>query len=527
VGNGTVIAPANAAFENIGNGAPGLRHNYTQTKRNQLLDFYLTYDRNFDEAKSQLKFTAGYSWEYHYSQSSNYSTNYNRADTLVVNKNTHFKTEHYIISFFGRLNYIFKKTYLLTATLRDDGTSRFAPGNRWGLFPSAALAWKISEEPFMQNAEVVNQLKLRFGYGITGEQRINQGDYPYLGTYTYSEPHAEYEFDNNYITTLRPNGYNPALKWEQTATYDLGLDYGFFDDRLNGSIDVYYRQTNDLLNVIPVPAGTNFTNRLLTNVGTMKLKGVEFNITGRPVSSKNGFLQISFNATHNTNKITKLTAVKSPDYIGVETGGIAGGTGHTIQINSVGYPRKSFFVKKQVYDQNGKPLEGVYKDLNGDGIIDSKDKYRYESPAPDVTFGLSPKAKYKNWDLAFTAKAEIGNYVYNNVASNYGHYSLMLNSKNVITNTIQKVTETNFYDPQYLSDYYVENASFLRLDNITLGYTFQQLASNNSTLRISATVRNAFVITKYDGQDPEIFGGIDNNIYPRPRTYTLGLSLNF
>jgi len=525
VGNGSYKVPANAAFEDNNSGAPGVRRDYKQTKKNQLLDFYLNYNKDLSSIESSIDFTGGYSWEHHYSDGSTYQTNYNRSDTLVVDQNTSYKTEHYIVSFFGRLNYTFKDKYLLTATLRDDGTSRFSKDNRWGLFPSMALAWKINEEPFLQNVDAISELKLRLGYGITGQQRINQGDYPYLGTYTYSEPTAEYQFGSDFVKTLRPEGYNSNLKWEETTTYNVGVDYGFFNDRINGSIEAYYRQTNDLLNVVPVAAGTNFTNRILSNVGTLEVKGVEFNITGRPISTKDSFLEISFNATRNLNKITKLTNVDDPNYIGVETGGISGGVGNTIQINSVGYPRNSFYVYGQAYDKNGNPIEGLYVDRNGDGIINSKDKYRYKSPNPDVSLGLSARAKYKNWDASFSARAEIGNYAYNNVESNQA-YSFMWNTQGYLTNSVTELKDTNFNNAQYHSDHFVQNASFLRMDNVNVGYTFNGLSNQIKSLRLSATVQNVFVITKYKGLDPEVFGGIDGNIYPRPRTFVLGLSLN-
>ena len=526
VGNGSYVVPTDAAFENNGTASSGVRRDYTQRKENELLDFYLNYNKDLSSIDSKLDFTGGYSWEHHYSQGTTYETNYNRSDTLVVNQNTDFKTEHYIVSFFGRLNYTFKNKYLLTATLREDGTSRFSKDNRWGLFPSMALAWKINEEPFLNDVDAVSELKLRLGYGITGQQRIGQGDYPYLGTYTYGEPTAQYQFGSDYVTTLRPEGYNAHLKWEQTETYNIGLDYGFFNDRLIGSLEGYYRQTNDLLNVIPVPAGTNFTNRILSNVGTMEVKGVEFNITSRPISTKDTYWEISFNASHDINKITKLTNVDDPNYIGVETGGIAGGVGNTIQINSVNYPRDAFYVFEQVYDQNEKPVEGVYVDRNGDGVVNEQDKYRYKSPTPDVTLGLSSRVNYKNWDASFSARANIGNYVYNNVASN-ATYSGMLVSQGYLANNPTIIKDANFYNPHYMSDHYVENASFLRMDNITVGYTFDSLMDNSTSLRISGTVQNAFVITDYKGLDPEVFNGIDNNIYPRPRTFMLGVSLNF
>lgn len=526
VGNGLYRVLDNAAFADDGSAATGVRRDYDQNKENELLDFYMNYDKEFESIESTLDFTAGYSWEHHYSQGSTYATNYDRADTVVVDQDTDYETEHYIVSFFGRANYTFKDKYLLTATLRQDGTSRFSENNRWGLFPSAALAWKVHEEPFLSGLDELNQFKLRLGYGVTGQQRIGQGDYPYLGTYTYSEPNARYQFGNEYVQTLRPEGYNANLKWEETTTYNIGLDYGLFDDRLFGSIEAYYRETNDLLNIIPVSAGTNFTNRVLSNVGTLEVKGLEFNITGSPISTEDTYWEIGLNATHNVDEITKLTTVNDADYIGVETGGIAGGTGNTIQIHSVGHPRSSFYVYEQVYDQSGDPIEGVYVDRNEDGQITADDKYRHESPSADVTLGLSSRFEYKNWDASFSARANLGNHVYNNVASSNGFYSDMLYNQ-YIRNAPASIKETNFYNAQFHSDHYVENASFLRMDNITVGYSLNDVFNQVKSLRVSATVQNAFVISDYSGLDPEVFGGIDNNLYPRPRTFVLGLNLNF
>ncbi len=528
VGKGVHNIPNTAAFDY--NGSPltsGQRDTYKQRNENQLLDFYINYNKDISSIKSNVNFTGGYSWEHHYSRGSDYNTNYDSADTLIVNSNTEYATEHYIVSFFGRLNYTLKDKYLVTATLREDGTSRFAPQDRWGLFPSVAFAWKLNKESFFKNIHAISNLKLRLSYGVTGEQRINQGDYPYLSTYTYSESTAEYQFGNQFIQTLRPGGYNPNLKWETTTTYDAGLDYGFFNDRLSGSIDGYIRKTTNLLNVIPVPEGTNFTNQILTNVGSLALRGVEFNITGKPIVTDNAYWEVNFNVTHEFNKITKLTNVNNPNYVGVLTGGINGGTGNTIQINSVGYPRDAFYVYQQVYKKNGKPLEGVYVDQNGDGIINSQDLIRYKSPTPSVTFGFSTSVQYKNWNLSMTAHADVGNYAYNNVASAYGFYSQMLVSQGYLNNVVSSIKNTNFYNAQYFSSYYIQNASFLRMDNITLGYNFKKFLNSDMNVRVSGTVQNVFVITKYTGVNPEVFGGIDNNIYPLPRTFMLGLSLNF
>ncbi len=528
VGDGTYEVPANAAFQYSGPNSPnGVRTEYTQEKENELLDFYVNYKNDLSSINSTLDVTAGYSWEHHYEQSSNLSTNYNLDVVQDTTANTDFKTEHYIVSFFGRANYTYNDKYLLTATLRQDGTSRFSEDNRWGLFPSAALAWKIHEESFLSGMDDVSKLKLRLGYGVTGQQRIGQGNYPYLPQYTFSEPTARYQFGNEFVTTLRPEGYNANLKWEETTTYNIALDYGFFNDRLFGSVEAYYRETNDLLNVIPVPAGSNFTNRILSNIGSLEVRGFEFDITGRVISTEDSYLQIGFNASHTKDEITKLTTVNSEDYIGVETGGISGGVGNTIQIHSVGHPRSSFFVYEQVYDENGNPLEGVYVDKNDDGQITADDKYRYKSPSPDFTFGLSSRFEYKSWDASFSARANVGNYVYNNVASNNTVYNFMYNTQGYLNNSMSAINDIQFNNAQYMSDHYIEDASFIRMDNISVGYTFNDLFNQVQSLRVSATVQNAFVITDYSGLDPEVFGGIDNNVYPRPRTFILGLSLNF
>lgn len=526
VGDGLYTVPENAAFAYDGSQATGVRRDYSQKKENELLDFYFNYNEFYESIDSEVDFTAGYSWEHHYQRGSEYQTNFNRSDTLVVDQDTDYETEHYIVSFFGRMNYTFKDKYLLTATLRQDGTSRFSEDNRWGLFPSAALAWKMHEEPFLSGVDQINQFKLRVGYGVTGQQRIGQGDYPYLGTYTYSEPNARYQFGDEFVQTLRPEGYNANLKWEETITYNIGLDYGLLEDRISGSIEAYYRETNDLLNVVPVSAGTNFTNRILSNVGTLEVRGVEFNITGSPISTENSYWEIGFNTTYNVDEITKLTTVDDPDYIGVETGGIAGGVGNTIQIHSVGHPRSSFFVYEQVYNENGDPIEGLYVDRNGDGQITEDDKYRHESPNADVTLGFSSRFEYHNWDASFSARANLGNYVYNNVASSNGFYSDMLYNQ-YIRNAPTSIKETNFYNAQFHSDHYVENASFLRMDNMSIGYSLNDLFTQVKSLRVSATVQNAFVISDYSGLDPEVFSGIDNNLYPRPRTFVLGLNINF
>jgi iron complex outermembrane receptor protein len=385
----------------------------------------------------------------------------------------------------------------------------------------------MAEEDFMSDFGVLSELKLRLGYGVTGQQRIGQGDYPYLARYTFSQNTARYPFGNEFITTLRPEGYNANLKWEETTTYNIGLDYSFNEEQIFGSVELFQRETEDLLNVIPVPAGSNFTNRILSNVGNLEVQGVEFDITGRIISTEKSFLQVSMNATYTTDEITKLTTVDDPSYIGVETGGITGGTGNFVQVHSVDHPRNSFFVFEQVYDENGMPIEGLYVDRNGDGELTDDDKYRYKSPNSDWTFGFSTRYEYAGWDASFSARASLGNYVYNNVASDNAIISGTFNNTGYLTNPTEFIFDTNFENARYTSDHYVENASFLRMDNISVGYTFDQFLDVVSSMRVSATVQNVFTITDYSGQDPEVFGGIDYNLYPRPRTFMLGLNLNF
>lgn len=530
VGNGRVRVPDNAAFEISGTNPAdprGIRSDYDQRKENEILDFYLNYDRDLGSINSALDLTLGYSWEHHYSEGSSYTTNFNTGDVLNVMDDNAYATEYYIVSFFGRANYTLRDRYLFTATLRQDGTSRFSSDNRWGLFPSFAFAWQLHEESFLQNSRQINELKLRLGYGVTGQQRIGQGDYPYLARYTFGQPTAGYYFGDEYIQTLRPEGYNAGLKWEETTTYNIGIDYSLFGERIFGSLEAYHRETTDLLNVIPVPMGTNFTNQILTNVGNLEVQGLEFSITSRLLSTENSYWQVGLNATYNRDEITSLTNVDDPAYQGVQIGEIAGGTGNTVQINSVGHPRSSFYVFEQVYDENGRPIEGVFVDRDGDGSISENDRYRYESPSADFTFGLSSRYEYKNWDASFSARASLNNYVYNNVSSDNSVYNEMYNSAGYLTNNTTSLLKTGFLNPQYMSDYYVENASYIRMDNISVGYTFGSLFSSSSSLRVSATMQNVFTITEYSGQDPEVVGGIDYNLYPRPKTFVLGLNLNF
>jgi iron complex outermembrane receptor protein len=484
----------------------------------------LNYVKTIDALDSRIDAMAGYSWQHFWRAGQSKSTNV-KGDNVY--SDTDYETENYLVSFFGRLNYTFKDRYLATFTLRNDGSSRFSPDTRWGLFPSVALAWQIAEESFLADSRTISDLKLRLGYGITGQQNITDNDYPYMPRYTFGEPTASYQFGNSYVTTIRPEGYDANIKWEETTTYNIGLDFGFLNNRISGAVDAYYRVTDDLINFIPVPAGTNLTNMILTNVGDLENRGLEFSIDAVPVSKENLSWNVGFNVSYNENKITKLTAIDDPTYIGVETGGISGGVGNNIQIHSVGFPANSFFVYEQVYTPEGKPIEGLYVDRNGDGVITNDDKYRYKKPTADVFMGFSSKLYYNDWDFGFNGRVSLNNYVYNNIWSGQATYNNLYNSVGYLNNISEAVFDSGFENPKYFSDYYIQNGSFLRLDNISLGYTFSNFYQERMKIRLYGTVQNVLVITDYEGLDPEVSDGIDNNIYPRPRTFVLGVSINF
>jgi TonB-dependent starch-binding outer membrane protein SusC len=516
ISDGKVTTAKGSPLEYSTYGASGKRNVYTQNKTNSLLDMYFDYGKAF--GKSRLNVVGGYSWQHFYKHNKSIDTS---GDGLISISSTDDPTEYYLLSFFGRANYVINDKYLFTATLRDDGSSHFSKENRWGLFPSAAFGWNISKESFFTN-NLVSTLKLRLGYGVTGQQATTS-DYPYQALFTASTTGAYYLFGTNAIQTLRPGGYDPNIKWEETSTYNVGFDYGFLKDRITGQIDAYYKYTKDLLNEIPVAAGTNFANSITTNVGNMDNRGLEFSINGKIITKKDIYWEVGFNATYNENKITKLVKVKSASYAGAETGSIAGGVGNYVQINSTDYSARSFYVYHQVYNSEGKPIEGLYIDKNSDGEINSSDKYHFHSPEPRVFMGFSSMFKYKDFDFNFNGRINLGNYVYNNVASNYGIYKDMANS-NYLANRVKSLSKTQFETNQFWSDYYMENGSFLKLDNVSLGYNFKDFTSV-ANIRASFTVQNLLTITKYTGLDPEIFDGIDNNIYPRPRIFMLGLTV--
>ena len=445
-------------------------------------------------------------------------------------KKSEWKQEYYIVSFFGRLNYIAFDRYMLTATIRRDGSSRFK--EHWATFPAFAFGWKVNEEKFLKNVHWLDELKLRLGYGKTGQQDINN-NYAYFASYNenINTTNGRYPLVgvNPSGVLSRPDAYNQDLKWETTTTYNAGLDFSILRDRIRGSVDYYYRKTTDLINDASVSAGSNFRNQVKSNIGTLENKGIEASLTVRPVQTKDWQVEVTGNFTHNKNEITELTGEAAM----VKTGGIHTGTGNQCQVHTVGKPANSFYVYQQVYGADGLPLEGVFVDRNNDGSISEADRYCYKSPAAPYLAGLSARIQYKNWDLGFNLRGSFGNYVYNDRQADYANVAKRYDSSFAcLQNTTPTAVKNNWKTYSWvLSDYYVENASFVKLDNITLGYSFQNLfkggSYNGLNGRVYLTATNVATITNYSGQDPEVFGGIDNSIYPRPFSMTLGVNINF
>lgn len=526
--DGRIDVPINARsawdLNSDGNLNGGTKNYYSQMKRNTVLDFYLNYNKDLESINSNIDLTAGYSWQHFFR--GDYYRNSNVPQTPEDITEDYNPSEYYLVSFFGRLNYTLAQRYILTATLRNDNSSRFSKENRAGIFPSVAFAWKVNEESFLKDVDAVSELKLRASWGITGQQDILDDYYPYLARYTWGMNNAMYQFGNQFVYTLRPEGYDENIKWEETTTINFGLDYSFARDRIFGSVEYYMKNTEDMINYISIPAGSNLTNAIYTNIGSMENRGVEFSLTGRPISNQNSLLEIGFNLNYNKNEITKLSLNDNDNYEGVEVGGISGGVGNNIQIHSVGYPMNSFYVYEQVYDENGAPIQGLYVDRNGDGQITDADKYRYHKAAADFFYGANAKFSYKNFEIAAAGHGSNGNYVYNNINSSNGVVGGMSNQAGYLINVTSDALNTNFSNYEYFSDYYIEDASFFRIDYISLAYTFQKLFNEHSSLNVSFTVQNAFLFTNYSGLDPEVFGGIDNNVYPRSRNFVLGLKLN-
>ncbi|MDH6253243.1 TonB-linked SusC/RagA family outer membrane protein [Chryseobacterium sp. H1D6B] len=513
---------------------PGVNDNggssiYSMEKKNKLLETYFNYVKNIAAINTGVDVTAGYSYQDFQTiipGSINYKGN---APTKI---NNDFETQNTLISFYGRAIFTVANKYVISGSIRRDGSSRFFNGTRdnlWGNFPGVSVAWKLNEESFIKNITAISSLKLRAGWGKTGQQELPALDgnkpfnYPAYAAYNPSSPGADYQFGNQFYFMYRPNIYNPYLTWETTATKNLGLDFGFLNNRISGSLDVFKKDTNNLLVLSNVAAG-DLSNQNLLNVGNMVNKGIEGSITVIPVKNKNTTWEVSFNATHYKPEITKLLDRADASF-NIPVGGIEGGSGNTIQAHAVGYAPNAFWVYQQAYDTNGKPLDGVYVDRNGDGKINTADKYYYKSTTPDAILGFSTKISYKDWDFGLSARAVLGNYVYNNAASNSSLQSASTNE--YLQNVYATAPVYQFSVPQYFSDIYVENASFLRLDNINIGYNFGDVFSKGSNLRLYGMAQNVFVITKYSGVDPEVFNNIDNGYYQMPRIYSLGFNFQF
>ncbi|SIR26431.1 SusC/RagA family TonB-linked outer membrane protein [Pontibacter lucknowensis] len=524
--SGSTFYPATFAPEAPNNGR---RTQYEQEKKNSLVDFYLNYVKDLTGINSRIDATAGYSFQEFETEIPPFTPT--NAEGVPIEEDPRPRNDFYRLrSYFGRLNYVLLDRYILTATVRRDGTSRFGDEVRWGTFPALALAWRINEEAFLRNSPAVSELKLRLGVGVTGQQdiigRSNQREYfPYLARYSPSDNTAQYQFGNQFYNLLRPEGYDADLKWEETTTYNAGIDFGFANNRVNGSLDYFFKDTRDLLALISIPAGTNLVNELVTNVGNLETRGLEAALNYVAISTDKVNWSIGINGTYQKREITNLSKIEDPNFEGYPVGGIAGGVGNNIQIRTVGYAPDVFYVYKQVYDEQGNPIEGLYADLNEDGVISEADRYRYKKPEPDFFLGFNTNLTYGNFDLGLVMRGSVGNYMYNNVYSNNGAYRSFM-FPGYLTNVSPNVLETNFMNYQLFSDYYMENASFLRMENINFGYNVGRIFNEKANLRLNANIQNLFVITKYNGLDPEIASGIDNNFYPRPRVYTLGLTVN-
>jgi iron complex outermembrane receptor protein len=498
----------------------GSDSNYSNYQKNVLFDGYLVYNKEL--GKFNIEATAGYSYQkfdrYEYNSNELLDNTVASEPTIVI------PPDVVLIGYFGRANFDFSKKYLLTLSYRRDGTSRFNAENRWGNFPAAAFAWKINEDLF-PDAKTLSTLKLRLGWGITGQQDIgNDNSDLYFSRYVRGLPASQYQFGNQIIPIGIPQFRNENIKWEETTTYNAGFDFGLFNDRFTGSVEAFYKESTDLLASTAISDGSNFSNVGFQNVGDFSTQGIEFAISGDIIKNENFSWNTNFNATFLKIQMEKLALDTDQ-----ETGGIGGGTGGTIQLRRVGFNPYSFYVYKQIYDTDGRPIEGAYADLNGDNQITDEDRYLYRKGVPDVTMGFLSNMTYKNFDLSFNLRASVGNYIYNNVNSNGAQFNFLRNNE-VVSTLPSSVLDSGFTNTTDVirSDYYVENGSFLRMDNITLGHTFNKLFSEDSSFRISASVQNVFVITNYSGLDPEVFEqGIDQTIYPRPRTYTIGANFRF
>lgn len=523
-GDGTIYVPAYAAQSyNKDESLGGSDYKYgPQKNENRLLTLYANYAKYFEDIKSNVDLTAGYDYQYWKSTTPLYYTKSAAGTNLSTVKASDYR--HVMLSYYGRINYSFDGKYLLTATVRRDASSRFSKDTRWGTFPSVALGWTLTEEPWLKNQKVLSNLKLRASYGVTGQQE-GIGNYNYLPVYTYSVTGAEAFFNGQYINTYRPEAYVSDLKWETTTSWNFGLDFGFLDGRIGGAIDFYTRKTKDLLASVPTAAGTNFSKTILTNVGNVDSKGIEISLNATPIQTKDWEWNLSYNFTWQNMKVKNLSLTKGGSQTNVKVGPSI--DAYQFQVLSEGYEPYMFYVYHQLYDsKTGKPIEGAYADLNNDGEINDADLYRYHSPAPKYIMGLSTSLRYKQLTLGMSFRANIDNYVYNGMGMSTGAFETVSYNNSQLNNLNTSFLKTGFKTRQYLSDYYVENASFLKLDNLSLSYNVGKI-NKWASLTVSAMVQNVFTITGYSGTDPEVPNGMDNSFYPRPRTYSVSLGLQF
>ena len=523
-GDGTVYVPAYAAQSyNKDESLGGSDYKYgSQKNENRLLTLYANYAKYFEDIKSNVDLTAGYDYQYWKSTTPLYYTKSAAGTNLSTVKASDYR--HVMLSYYGRINYSFDGKYLLTATVRRDASSRFSKDTRWGTFPSVALGWTLTEEPWLKNQKVLSNLKLRASYGVTGQQE-GIGNYNYLPVYTYSVTGAEAFINGQYINTYRPEAYVSDLKWETTTSWNFGLDFGFLDGRIGGAIDFYTRKTKDLLASVPTAAGTNFSKTILTNVGNVDSKGIEVSLNATPIQTKDWEWNLSYNFTWQNMKVKNLSLIKGGSQTNVKVGPSI--DAYQFQVLSEGYEPYMFYVYHQLYDsKTGKPIEGAYADLNNDGEINESDLYRYHSPAPKYIMGLSTSLRYKQLTLGMSFRANIDNYVYNGMGMSTGAFETVSYNNSQLNNLNTSFLKTGFKTRQYLSDYYVENASFLKLDNLSLSYNVGKI-NKWASLTVSAMVQNVFTITGYSGTDPEVPNGMDNSFYPRPRTYSVSLGLQF
>lgn len=523
-GDGTVYVPAYAAQSyNKDESLGGSDYKYgPQKNENRLLTIYANYAKYFEDIKSNVDLTAGYDYQYWKSTTPLYYTKSAAGTNLSTVKASDYR--HVMLSYYGRINYSFDGKYLLTATVRRDASSRFSKDTRWGTFPSVALGWTLTEEPWLKNQKVLSNLKLRASYGVTGQQE-GIGNYNYLPVYTYSVTGAEAFINGQYINTYRPEAYVSDLKWETTTSWNFGLDFGFLDGRIGGAIDFYTRKTKDLLASVPTAAGTNFSKTILTNVGNVDSKGIEVSLNATPIQTKDWEWNLSYNFTWQNMKVKNLSLIKGGSQTNVKVGPSI--DAYQFQVLSEGYEPYMFYVYHQLYDsKTGKPIEGAYADLNNDGEINESDLYRYHSPAPKYIMGLSTSLRYKQLTLGMSFRANIDNYVYNGMGMSTGAFETVSYNNSQLNNLNTSFLKTGFKTRQYLSDYYVENASFLKLDNLSLSYNVGKI-NKWASLTVSAMVQNVFTITGYSGTDPEVPNGMDNSFYPRPRTYSVSLGLQF